>query len=223
VELSPWGLFFRQRYCSFLLTKLNTNLKKLSSSSLPHEELLKHPSIKAIKLKFSIPYEFQGPLGYSRETGAHISLIDSSLFSKKQTDKWMELVESGNLRILLEQDGKSLESECRRQYRMAREIIGKTCPPHPVFMKSLFSEDRTWEERELWLVKQIKLCIQHFSFKKIAIIVGWKHLATSSDRENLASPFRSMNIRLVLLSNPFFYPPTSMMNRGLSSEHVMTW
>ncbi len=203
IELSPWGLFFRKKCRHLLFTRLRENLRKAALSlHVTYSDALKHPSVKSIITKISMPYEFSAAHAASLRYISNISLVDSSLFSHKYTSRWFELIDKTNLSLLLRQNFPSHSAQVSFEYRLAKEAFRrrrkkeKSNTGIPAYMEQVDYE------RENWIFDQFLLQLDLSKPAKSMYVGGWRHFLPHSRFMLKIKRLTNVKPRIVLLSDP---------------------
>ncbi len=210
VELSPWGLYFRKRYRTFLLKRLHNNLKRAAHVlCVSYSDALKHPSIQSIIAQISIPYEYRAPHTYCRKKYKTVTLVDSSLFSIRYTSKWQQLIEEENLILLLKQNRASLNSQVAFEYRQARDAY--TRKSNGKQRKGTLLDQMTdlEKEREGWLINQLRLQLGIWKPDKSLYVGGWKHLLPETYFMRQVTKIQGLISKTAILSHPPYYLKTA--------------
>ncbi len=196
LEISPWGIYWRVSRRHLLSNVLKKNLAEAAHlCSIPYKEALKHPAIKAIQIKLSLPYEYRAAKSYALATGIPIVPVDTTLHSFNHTSTWTELIDVTNLVTLLEQKHPSMQSLVVYNYRMAKEHFKKDNS----HKRNVRTENTG--VRELWLTRQAHLQLRLTNANKTVFIGGWEHFLPHSIIVNTLRSEDNTKVRIVLLNS----------------------
>lgn len=198
VEVSPYGLFYRRRNGRRLLRRLMRTVKLLAEDL--QVSWRRWGQIHAIRTQIQLPFEYRAALSYCRDTGATLSCIDSSLWSKRWIDNhWYHLLSRENLEALLAERAKDQEQEVSRDYKMAALLLrSREEPLVPVFAGT-WSADLHWQQRETDLARLLEGLYDKVEKGRLAYVGGWQHLLGPNAGGTLYERLEHLQPRRVLL------------------------
>lgn len=172
VELSPYGLRYRQDNGSALWRTFSENLR-LAARRLAVEppKARRHRRIDAIARQIKLPFEYRAAAAYASRRGATVIAADSSEFSRQWIETWAELISAQNLEILLTMD--STPDPVSRQYDTAARLIRGDVPAPGTLSDKDFS---LWQDREEGLARNIRTGLFRNNPVRPLYIGGWMHL-----------------------------------------------
>ena len=199
VEVSPYGLFYRQRNSRHLQRLLIRRVKRLARK-------LKVPwrnwgQIRAIEIQLAVPFEYRMAQKYCRDTGAALACIDSSLWSKDWIDEhWQRLLSSENLEVLLKCSPVTLAEEVKREYKIAAHLLNKQEHSLAAAFTLDWCADTLWQRRERELAKALEETYARFQEGRVAYVGGWQHLLHPNTGTTLYERVEHLQPRRILLS-----------------------
>ena len=200
VEVSPYGLFYRRKNCRPLMRRLMRRVK-----SLAHDLRVSWRDwgqIHAMRIQLQIPFEYRMAQRYCRDTGATISCIDSSLWSKSWiNDHWQQLLSSENLRRLREHSPANLAEEVGREYKLAAFLFNSPERSLAAAFSRSWSTDRDWQKREAGLAKMVEKSYAGVEGGRVAYVGGWQHLLGPNAGGTLYERIVHLQPRRILLHN----------------------
>ena len=198
VEVSPYGLFYRQKNCRPLLRCLMRRVRRLA-----HDLKVTWRDwgqIEAMRLQLQIPFEYRMAQRYCRDTGAAISCIDSSLWSKSWiNDHWQQLLSSENLKGLLEHYPVNLAEEVERENKIAALLFNSPERSLAAAYTRPWSTDHSWQKREVGLAKMVEKTYARVRGGRVAYVGGWQHLLGPRAGGTLYERIEHLQPRRVLL------------------------
>lgn len=198
VEVSPYGLFYRYRNGRRLLRRLMRTVKRLAEDL--QVSWRRWGQIHAIRTQIQLPFEYRTALSYCRDTGAELSCIDSSTWSKRWIhDQWQHLLSSKNLKALLKQLPEDLRDEVGRDYKMATLLLD---PGHRSLISAFaktWSADLHWQQRETDLARVLEGLYDKVDKGRLAYVGGWQHLLGPNAGGTLYERLEHLQPRRVLL------------------------
>ncbi|HQE80747.1 MAG TPA: hypothetical protein PLP52_09475 [Syntrophorhabdaceae bacterium] len=161
LELSNYGLTFREKMGDYYKQRLEENLKKIGFDRDEH----KNRHIVDIRTYMEIPYEYRAVRDYVRDCGGFIYLIDMDIFSLMKLKEIESLINIDNLRTLL-----TLEDNGMTQ---SEQVFARL-----YFEKGIKTFDYTEEMRirDIHMKDMIWLLMGCHSEKRFLHICGWRHL-----------------------------------------------
>ena len=200
VEVSPYGLFYRYRNGRRLLRRLMRKVKRLAQDLQVSWQ--RWGQIHAIRTQIQLPFEYRTALSYCRDTGAELSCIDSSTWSKRWIDNhWCHLLSRENLEVLLAESPKDQKQEVSRDYKMASFLLRSRQEPFvPVFAK-IWSADLHWQQRETDLARVLEGLYDKVDTGRLAYVGGWQHLLGPNAGGTLYERLEHLQPRRVLLNS----------------------
>ncbi|MCX8109660.1 MAG: hypothetical protein N3D15_00205 [Syntrophorhabdaceae bacterium] len=161
LELSNYGLTFREKMGDFYKQRLEENLKKIKG----HIDISTNRHIQDICTYLEIPYEYKVAQDYIQKHGGFIYLIDMDIFSLIKLKDIDSLLDIDNLKSLM-----ALEDDGNTQ----KEIL---------FAKLYFEKGiRTFEYneemriRDIFMKDRISLLMRCHNEKRFFHICGWQHI-----------------------------------------------
>jgi hypothetical protein len=200
VEVSPYGLFYRQRNSRHLRRLLVKRVKRLARK---WKVSWRHwGQINAIEIQLALPFEYRMAQKYCRDTGAALTCIDSSHWSKGWIDEhWQKLLSSENLEILLTCSPAPLAEEVEREYKIAAHLLNT----HEQSLASAFtrslSADPLWQQRERELAQALQGTYARVQGGRVAYVGGWQHLLGPGNGITLYGWVEHLQPRRILLSS----------------------
>ena len=200
VEVSPYGLFYRQKYGRSLIRRLMRRVERLAQAL--QVSWRDCGQIHAMRLQLQIPFEYRMAQRYCRDTGAGISFTDSSLWSKNWINgHWQQLLSSENLKGLLEHSPANLAEEVGREYKIAALLFNNPERSLSAAFTRPWSTDRNWQKREMGLAKTVEETYARVQEGRVAYIGGWQHLLGPNAGGTLYERVEHLQPRRVLLNN----------------------
>ena len=198
VEVSPYGIFYRRRNGRRLLRRLMRTVKPLSEDLQVFWQ--GWGQIHAIRTQIQLPFEYRISLNYCRDTGATLSCVDSSTWSKRWIDShWDHLLSRENLEALLAESPKDQKQEVSRDYKMAALLLrSQEEPLVPVFAKT-WSANLHWQQREADLARLLEGLYDRVDTGRLAYVGGWQHLLGPNAGGTLYERLVHLQPRRVLL------------------------
>ncbi|MBP1724957.1 MAG: hypothetical protein H6Q51_255 [Deltaproteobacteria bacterium] len=200
VELSPYGLFFRCREGRRLRRRLERRLRR--SAKARGGAWQSWGQLHAIDLQLALPFEYRAALRYCRDTGAPLSLIDLSSWSREAIQtKWPQMVSLENLSLISAEPPEALCVVVRRDYEMAARLLHEPAQSLvPAFLRSC-TEDPAWEEREAVLAAKVAEVFGEMQMGRLVYVGGWQHLVGSRGCGTLYERLEHLTPRRVLLAD----------------------
>ena len=200
VEVSPYGLFYRQKNCRPLLRRLMRRVRRLARDL--KVSWRDWGQIEAMRIQLQMPFEYRMAQRYCRDTGATISCIDSSLWSKSWiNDHWQQLLSSENLKGLLEHSPANLAEEVDREYKTAALLVNSPERSLASAYARIWSTNHNWQKREMGLAKMVEKTYARVQGGRVAYVGGWQHLLGPRAGGTLYERIEHMQPRRVVLSN----------------------
>ena len=199
VEVSPYGLFYRRRNSRRLRRRLMRKVRRLAEAR--KVSWREWGQIHAVRTLLAEPFEYRGSLTFCRETGAALSCLDSSPWSKQWIDnQWQQLLSRDNLRSLLEQVPENMRQEVRKGYKLAAGLLSDA----DRFVVSAFarawSTDPCWQQRESGLARGLQRCYGQLPKGRLAYVGGWQHLLGPKAGGTVYERLEHLQPRRILLS-----------------------
>jgi hypothetical protein len=200
VEVSPYGLFYRQRNSRQLRRRLIRRVKRLARNlkvSWPD-----WGQINAIQIQLAIPFEYRMAQKYCRDTGAALACIDSSFWSKGWIhEHWQRLLSSENLEILLKCSPATLAEEVEREYKIAAHLLNEQEQSLASAFTRAWSADSLWQQREMELAQVLEETYARVRKGRVAYVGGWQHLLRPSTGGTLYDRVKHLQPRRILLND----------------------
>ena len=200
VEVSPYGLFYRQKKCRFLLRRLMRRVKRLARDL--KVSWRDWGQIEAMRIQLQVPFEYRMAQRYCRDTGAAIACIDSSLWSKTWINNhWQQLLSNANLKGLLQHPPANLAEEVGREYKIAALLFNSPERSLAAAYTRPWSTDQSWQKREMRLAKMVEKTYARVQGGRVVYVGGWQHLLGPSTGGTLYEHIEHLQPRRVLLNN----------------------
>ncbi|UCG14146.1 MAG: hypothetical protein JSU72_06685 [Deltaproteobacteria bacterium] len=201
VEVSPYALAYRQRKGRLLQRRFIRRVKRQSQKLG-----VLWPGwgqIHAIQLQLLMPFEYRSARKYCRDTGALLSCLDSSSWSKLwiQT-QWEQLLSSQNVTTLFQQPPENVYEEVRKGYQFAAHLLsdpGRELVP--AYLRS-WTGDYQWMQREEELARSLRRLYDRLPEGRLVYVGGWQHLLSSPENGTLYEWIEHLRPRRLLLSQP---------------------
>ena len=199
VEVSPYGLFYRRRNGRRLRRQLMRKVRRLAE--VMQVSWWGWGQIHAIRAQLAVPFEYRSALAYCRETGASLSCLDSSHWSKPWiSTQWQKLLSRDNLKSLLEQLPENLGQEVQKGYALGASLLsdgGQFLVP--AFARA-WSADPRWQQRESELAWKLQRIYNRFPSGRLAYVGGWQHLLGPNAGGTVYERVGHLQPRRILLS-----------------------
>jgi len=200
VEVSPYGLFYRQRNSRHLRRRLIRRVKRLARNL--KVSWRDWGQINAIQIQLAVPFEYRMAQKYCRDTGATLACIDSSLWSKGWIhEEWQRLLSSENLEVLLKCSPATLPEEVEREYKIAAHLLNEQEQSLASAFIRAWSADPLWEQREMELAQVLKETYAQVQKGRVAYVGGWQHLLRPSTGGTLYDLVKHLQPRRILLND----------------------
>lgn len=198
VEVSPYALSYRRRNGRRLRRRLMKRVKRLAE--VLEVSWRRWGQIHAIQTQLRVPFEYRVAQKYCRDTGARLSCLDSSLWSKRWIhDQWQQLLKRENVAALLEQLPQDLGDEVQRGYQLAARLLRN----REQFLLSVFarawSNDSSWQQRETKMAGLLQQFYARMRKGRLAYVGGWQHLLGPNAGGTLYERIEHLQPRRVLL------------------------
>jgi hypothetical protein len=187
VELSPFGLAFRQAHQRELQRTLGQNLRRAATEiHCAWQKALAHPEIRAIRRQIALPFEYRASYHYARAHNKRLLLLDRSDFSQALVACWPDLMSTSNLALLLTLPRARKRYAVEDHYRRAHELLRwpSACTDKPGHTAGGLNKD-IWEERENSLAERIRGAILAIAPASCVYVGGWEHLSDQEDPPSL--------------------------------------
>jgi hypothetical protein len=187
VELSPYGLAFRQAHQRELQKTLGQNLRRAAREvHCAWQKALAHPEIRAIRRQIALPFEYRASHHYAQVHNRRLLLVDRSDFSQALVACWPDLISTSNLALLLTLPGARKCHAVESHYRRAHELLCRpsACTDKPRHTAGGLDED-ICEERENSLAERVRGAILAMAPASCVYVGGWEHLADQEDPPSL--------------------------------------
>jgi hypothetical protein len=177
VEISPWAVFFRKKYASFLLADFHRNLLRAARQSSHIQSLMEIGVLEEIQAQIELPFEYRTSVDYGKPLGVPVLPVDVSACSRIKTVHFRHLISTANLSTLLKLEPYSLKEKVRQEYSRAAALWKKPgydplagCPP---------DIRQEWDLREAFMARRIRRAFKSLEAKGGGIVFhvgGWMHL-----------------------------------------------
>ncbi len=193
VELSPFGLLWREKEGMKLLKKLDVILKGFPPDAGDHAEVI------LLRLTLELPFEYLASCDYAREKGLSVHLVDVNWVSRRAlplVEK--EALTERNLEELLAKEPRDLDTAFRSAYEKAAKCLqgGKSllevgiAPPWSTFLGLL---------RERILACRVEKIASIYG--KVVHVGGWIHLVSDATGKSMASLLNHLHPEKILLTS----------------------
>lgn len=177
LELSNYGLAFRERMGNFYKKRLEENIKKIGVD----KKALLNRHIKDMVAFVSIPYEYKAAQAYIKRHGGAIYLIDLDIFSLIKLKETDSLFDIDNIRSLLNLDDKDEKAASAKT--LARLYFEKG------IMAFQYTEEM--RIRDIHMRDRILLLTRYHKERRFLHICGWQHLC---DPYNIYEPLNPIKV-----------------------------
>jgi hypothetical protein len=199
VEVSPYGLFYRQRNGRRLRRCLKRNLSRVAEPL--RVSWRRWGQIHAIEAQFLMPFEYRGALNYCRDSTATLSCLDSSHWSRSLIQaEWQQLLSRDNLAALLQQFPENLRKEVRKGYQLAAYLLSDRGKSLASAFAQGWSADANWQQREAELARRLRTVYGRLRNGRLAYVGGWQHLLGLRAGTTLFERLEHLRPRRVLLN-----------------------
>ena len=198
VEVSPYGLSFRQRNGRRLLRLLARRHSRVVSASGP--PMKKWGQVQAISAQIRFPFEYRASLRYCRDEGAILSCHDLSSLSKQLIHGgWEELIDRKNIENLCQRNPENLQERTTKAYALADRLLKET--EEARFFVSIrgWQKDVLWQRREALLAARLEKRLAMMKEGRLAYIGGWQHLLCAAESATLFERLAYLQPRRLLL------------------------
>jgi hypothetical protein len=200
VEVSPYGLAYRQRNSRRLRRRLIRKVKRLAGSL--GVSWRDWGQINAIRIQLALPFEYRIAQKYCRDTGAALACIDSSLWSKGWIhEHWQRLLSSENLEVLLKCSPANLAEEVEREYKIAAHLLNRQEQSLSSAFTRAWSGDPLWQQREMELAQVLEETYTRVQDGRVAYVGGWQHLLRPATGGTLYDRVEHLQPRRILLND----------------------
>jgi hypothetical protein len=200
VEVSPYGLLYRQRNSRHLQRSLIRRVKRLARKL--EVSWRDWGQISAIEIQLAVPFEYRMAQKYCRDTGAALACIDSSLWSKDWIDEhWQRLLSSENLEVLLKCSPVTLAEEVEREYKIAAHLLNKQEYSLAAAFTRDWCADTAWQQRERELAQALEETYARVQEGRVAYVGGWQHLLQTNTDITLYERVKHLQPRRILLNS----------------------
>ena len=198
VEVSPYGLFFRQRRGRFLQRVFARRLRGIACAS---DSCIKGwGQVQAISNQINFPFEYKASLRYCRDKNAVLSCLDLSSQSRRLIQEgWEELISTRNLATLCQQNPKSLNAETAAAYAVASTLMRKEEEARSFASIHGWRTDVDWQRREAFLAAGLESRWDKTERGRVAYIGGWQHLLCATGCGTLCERLSHLHPRKMLL------------------------
>jgi hypothetical protein len=200
VEVSPYGLFFRCREGRRLRRRLERRLRRWTKDR--GDAWQSWGQLLAIDNQLALPFEYRAALRYCRDTGASLSLIDLSSWSREAIQtQWPQMVSPENLSLVSAEPPEALRLVVRRDYEMAARLLSEQAQSLASAFLGSCTGDPAWEEREEVLAARLERLFGEMQAGRLVYVGGWQHLIGSGGRKTLYQRLEHLTPRRVLLAD----------------------
>ena len=201
VEVSPFGLYYRHRFGRLLRRRLRRRLRRATAESGVSWDTW--GQIQAVLAQLLVPFEYRAALQHSRDTGAALSCLDSSSWSKRWIHyHWQQLLSDENVAALLEQSPLNFSEEIRNRYQLAARLLDdRGGVAASAFVGALIG-DSDWQEREAELADKLQRMHGGLRKGRLVYVGGWEHLLNTSSAGTLYDRLKHLQPRRALLASP---------------------
>lgn len=197
VELSPWGLLWRERKAKALKEKLDWLL-----TFFP-QEVHTHPHVAFIKETLRLPYEYTGAVAYASPRGVPVHLVDLNWISRNELPLLEnEILTLGNISLLVQAPKFPLIAA---EYRKAVECLSGRSTLREAGLRPPWT-DQVGLIRERFMACRVRRLSTYYG--KHVHIGGWVHLVEENRCFSLAWFLRDLAPSKILLGRD------SMIRKG---------
>lgn len=166
LELSNYGLSFREKKGRLYTQKLEDNLKKILKD-IDKMAYKNSTHIDSIKAFLALPYEYRVASAYVKKHGGSLYLIDMDIFSLIRLKEIDRLISEDNLKKLLTINNNS--QDITYELTLARIYFEDNI--------KTFEYTEEMRLRDEHMCKMIRLLMSCYENKKFVHICGWQHLS----------------------------------------------
>ena len=200
VEASPYGLLFRCREGRRLRRRLERRLRRWAKAR--GRAWQSWGQLHAIDLQLALPFEYRAALRYCRDTGAPLSLLDLSSWSREAIQtQWTQMVSPENLSLISAEPPEALRIVVRRDYEMAARLLQEEAQSLVAAFLGPCTEDACWKEREALLAARVAELFGGMQVGRLVYVGGWQHLVGSRGCGTLYERLEHLRPKRVLLAN----------------------
>jgi hypothetical protein len=202
VEVSPYGLSYRQRYGRRLQRLLRRRLRCVADRHGVAWGQWGQFQAAVAQLRF--PFEYKASLRFCRDSGGVLWCLDLSAMSREliQTS-WDELVSSRNIEALLHERPEHLRTSVKKAYAMASRLLREGEKSYLSAFVREWEADPRWKEREAALAERIGKRYETVERGRLAYVGGWQHLLYPTDTGTLCDRLSHLHPRRILLADSF--------------------
>lgn len=198
VEVSPYGLSFRQRNGRRLLRRLARRLRRVVSAS--GSPVKRWGQVQAISAQIRFPFEYRASLRYCRDAGAILSCLDLSSLSKHLIQGgWEELIDRKNIENLCQENPESLQERTTRAYALAARLLKEKEEARLFVSIRGWQKDVAWQRREALLATGLERRWTAMETGSLAYVGGWQHLLCAAESGTLFERLAYLQPRRLLL------------------------
>ncbi len=198
VEVSPYGLFLRQRNGRRLLRLLTRRFRRIASAS--DSPMKGWGQVQAISAQIDFPFEYRASLRYCRDAGAILSCLDLSSLSKHLIQGgWEELIDRKNIENLCQRNPENLQASTTRAYALAARLLKEKEEARFFVSMRGWHKDVVWQRREAFLAAGLEKKWAMMERGSLAYIGGWQHLLCATESGTLFERLAHLQPRTLLL------------------------
>jgi hypothetical protein len=198
VEVSPYGLFFRQRMGRRLLRLLARRCRRIACAS--DSPMRRWGQFQAISAQIGFPFEYSASLRYCRDAGAGLSCLDLSSHSMQLIQGgWEDLISARNLRILCQQHPEHLKTATAKTCAFASRLMKEKEEARSFASIRGWQTDAVWQTREAFLAAGLERKWATMGNGRLAYIGGWQHLLVATESGTLCERLAHLHPRRILL------------------------
>lgn len=188
VELSPYGLLWREKHSARCLSKLHSILQRLPPPKRLHRE------IQFIRLALELPFEYRASKNHADSRAIPLFCVDHNSLSRRYLQEMAErLITESNIRALVAQEDGDPCEIIHREYQRAR-----LCLSSPWLAQDHPSPLELWRER--FMACRIRRVAERF--KRVVHVGGWTHLLHDPKGHSLFCLLEDLSPKRVLLRTP---------------------
>jgi hypothetical protein len=144
---------------------------------------------------------------YCRDTGAGLSCLDSSFWSRQSIrGHWPELLSSENLKMLFWEPRQTLQEMVQREYELAARLLERKMEGLVRAFTRAWLEEPGAQERETLLAEGVGTLCARTMCGRVAYIGGWQHLLGSTGGGTLYERLEPLRPKRVLLPKDLSSP-----------------
>lgn len=199
VEISPYGLSFRQRNGRRLRRILRRRAGRIAAAQgIPWQGW---GQIQAVFAQLSMPFEYKASLCFCRESGGALFCLDVSSLSRHLIgEQWGELLSRENIRSLAGEPAEDLRESVKKVYALASRLLSEQGKDQGSPFEKDLARDPEWQAREAALARRLTERFSIMECGRMAYVGGWQHLLKTTRAGTLYDRIGYLHPRRVLLA-----------------------